>query len=137
MDETGRLASKLSRLMNKRPGYSLFFIKNPFSPADESVFTQLVVRSCHFDVTACAEARPLGQPARIYTSAIHSQGWQNILVYIKHRKNCECCPRHSLFKGHNVIQLLEYPIPLSSVLLLVCHKKAGSAGLARPAVESG
>ena len=21
---------------------------------------------------------------------------------IKHRKNCECCPRHSLFKGHNV-----------------------------------
>ena len=21
----------------------------------------------------------------------------------KHRKNCECCPRHSLFKGHNVI----------------------------------
>ena len=22
--------------------------------------------------------------------------------YKKHRKNCECCPRHSLFKGHNV-----------------------------------
>ena len=21
---------------------------------------------------------------------------------IKHRKNCECCPCHSLFKGHNV-----------------------------------
>ena len=21
----------------------------------------------------------------------------------KHRKNCECCPRHSLFKGHNVL----------------------------------
>ena len=21
----------------------------------------------------------------------------------KHRKNCECCPRHSLFKDHNVI----------------------------------
>ena len=20
----------------------------------------------------------------------------------KHRKNCECCPRHSLLKGHNV-----------------------------------
>ena len=22
---------------------------------------------------------------------------------LKHRKNCECCPRHSLFKGHKVI----------------------------------
>ena len=22
---------------------------------------------------------------------------------LKHRKNCECCPRHSLFNGHNVI----------------------------------
>ena len=22
---------------------------------------------------------------------------------VKHRKNCECCPRHSLFKGHSVI----------------------------------
>ena len=33
------------------------------------------------------------------------------------------------------IHLLEYPIPLS--VLLLCHKKAGSAGLARPAVGSG
>ena len=23
--------------------------------------------------------------------------------FIKHHKNCECCPRQSLFKGHNVI----------------------------------
>ena len=23
-------------------------------------------------------------------------------AHIKHRKNCECCPHHSLFKGHNV-----------------------------------
>ena len=22
---------------------------------------------------------------------------------LKHRKNCECCPHHSVFKGHNVI----------------------------------
>ena len=28
-----------------------------FSPIDEFVFMGLVVRSCHFDVTACAEAR--------------------------------------------------------------------------------
>ena len=25
------------------------------------------------------------------------------LVHEKHRKNCECCHHHSLFKGHNVI----------------------------------
>ena len=24
-------------------------------------------------------------------------------LYKKQRKNCECCPRYSLFKGHNVI----------------------------------
>ena len=24
-------------------------------------------------------------------------------VYRKHRKNCECCHHHSVFKGHNVI----------------------------------
>ena len=23
-------------------------------------------------------------------------------TFKKHRKTCECCPRHSLFKGHNV-----------------------------------
>ena len=26
----------------------------------------------------------------------------NEINVLKHRKNCECCPRHSLFKGHNV-----------------------------------
>ena len=46
-------------MIHKRPGYDPFFAKNPFSPADEFVFTGLVVRSCHFDVTACAEARRL------------------------------------------------------------------------------
>ena len=46
-------------MINKRPGYDPFFAKNPFSPADEFVFMGLVVRSCHFDVTACAEARRL------------------------------------------------------------------------------
>ena len=28
---------------------------------------------------------------------------QRLVNGIKHRKNCKCCPRHSLFKGHNVI----------------------------------
>ena len=46
-------------LIHKRPGYDPFFAGNPFSPADEFVFMGLVVRSCHFDVTACAEARRL------------------------------------------------------------------------------
>ena len=43
-------------LIHKRPGYDSFFAENPFSPADELVFMGLVARSCHFDVTACAEA---------------------------------------------------------------------------------
>ena len=46
-------------LIHKRPGYDPFFAEKPFSPADEFVFMGLVVRSCHFDVTACAEARRL------------------------------------------------------------------------------
>ena len=44
---------KLFGLIHKWPSH------DPFSPADESVFMGLVVRSCHFDVTACAEARRL------------------------------------------------------------------------------
>ena len=62
-------------LIHKRPGYDPFFAENPFAPADEFVFMGLVVQSCHFNVTACAEASqlakrasgpfcPLGQPAR-------------------------------------------------------------------------
>ena len=27
---------------------------------------------------------------------------QKTHLFCKHRKNCECCPLHSLFKGHNV-----------------------------------
>ena len=50
-------------LIHKRPGYDQFFAENPFSPADELVFMGLVARSCHFDVTACAEARRLAQRA--------------------------------------------------------------------------
>ena len=48
-----------SGLMHKRPGYGPFFAENPFSPANEFVLMGLVVRKCHFDVTACAEARRL------------------------------------------------------------------------------
>ena len=52
-------------LIHKRPGYDPFFAENPFSPADELVFMGLVVRKCHFDVTACAEARRLENPSFI------------------------------------------------------------------------
>ena len=51
-------------MIHKRPGYDPFFAENPFSPADELVFMGLVARSCHFDVTACAEARRLAQRAK-------------------------------------------------------------------------
>ena len=53
-------------LIHKRPGYDPFFAENPFSPADEFVFMGLVVRSCHFDVTACAEARRLENLLNIF-----------------------------------------------------------------------
>ena len=37
----------------------------------------------------------------------------------KHRKNCECCPRHSLFKGHNVIVNI---VVLNCQKCNQCHK---------------
>ena len=43
----------------KTARYGPFFAENQFSPADEFVLVGLVVRKCHFDVTACAEARRL------------------------------------------------------------------------------
>ena len=34
-------------------------------------------------------------------------------IKIKHRKNCECCPRHSLIKGHKVIV---------NIVVLICQQ---------------
>ena len=37
------------------------------------------------------------------TDGFHTKTWIPIyVVNLKHRKNCECCHHHSLFKGHNV-----------------------------------
>ena len=47
------------RIDEKTARYGPFFAENPFSPADEFVLVGLVVRRCHFDVTAWAEARRL------------------------------------------------------------------------------
>ena len=47
------------RIDEKTARYGPFFAENQFSPADEFVLMGLVVRKCHFDVTACAEARRL------------------------------------------------------------------------------
>merc|ERR1711894_382052 len=51
------------RIDEKTARYGPFFADNQFSPADEFVLVGLVVRKCHFDVTACAEARRLAQRA--------------------------------------------------------------------------
>ena len=48
-----------SGLMKKQSRYGPFFGENQFSPADEAVLMGLVVRKCHFHVTACAEAHRL------------------------------------------------------------------------------
>ena len=45
------------------PAMTCFFATNPFSLGDEFVFTEQWGRSCHFDVTACAEARRLALQA--------------------------------------------------------------------------
>ena len=42
------------RIDEKTARYGPFFAKNQFSPADEFVLVGLVVRKCHFDVTAGA-----------------------------------------------------------------------------------
>ena len=42
-----------------------------------------------------------------------------IAINCKHRKNCECCPRHSLFKGHNVIVDI---VVLNCQKCIQCHK---------------
>ena len=72
-------------LIHKRPGYDPFFAENPFSPADEFVFMGLVVRSCHFDVTACAEARRLAQRAERPLRGLSALFFCNIFISRKER----------------------------------------------------
>ena len=56
------------------PTWTLPEVKKPYpsQPAEESVFMGLVVRSCHFDVTACAEARRLALWA---SHCVSRAGW--------------------------------------------------------------
>ena len=42
-------------------------------------------------------------PVKLFTKDEYFQYHSESMTSRKHRKNCECCPRHSLFKGHNVI----------------------------------
>ena len=66
----GALGSAIIRIDGKPARYSPFFADNQFSPADEAVLMGLVVRKCHFDVTACAEARwimPIGQFKKMWS----------------------------------------------------------------------
>ena len=70
---------ELFGLIHKRPGQDPFFAKNQFSPTDEFAFMGLVVRSCHFDVAACAEARRLDNLLSISKKNISSEYLQNII----------------------------------------------------------
>ena len=56
---SGGLPLEIIRIDGKTALYGPFFAENQFSPADEFVLMGLVVWKCHFDVTACAEARRL------------------------------------------------------------------------------
>ena len=35
-----------------------------------------------------------------YSQLLPGKGCEKLSKVLKHRKNCECCPCHSLFKGH-------------------------------------
>ena len=47
------------------------------------------------------------------------------LKYRKHRKNCKCCPCHTLFKGHKVIVYIVVLIE-SNVISALCVKPLGN-----------
>ena len=44
----------------------------------------------------------ISQFSYVYVHYTHYQWVKHGLILPKHRKNCECCHHHSLFKGHNV-----------------------------------
>ena len=73
------------RIDEKMARYGPFFAENQFSPADEFVLVGLVVRKCHFDVTACAEEPfvPMG-PA----GALRAPAGQDIILisYLMNKK---------------------------------------------------
>ena len=60
---SGVLPLGIVRIAEKTAPLRPIFAENQFSPANEAVLMGLVVRKCHFDVTACAEARRLAQRA--------------------------------------------------------------------------
>ena len=64
----------VTRIFPHYPTRTLPEVKKPYpsQPAEESVFMGLVVRSCHFDVTACAEARRLALWA---SHCVSRAGW--------------------------------------------------------------
>ena len=84
---------ELFGLIHKRPGHDPFFAKNQFSPADEFVFMGLVVRSCHFDVTACAKARRL-EKYILYMGFVEGPFHSRISLGA-----CDCSYFHLCLKG--------------------------------------
>ena len=83
------------------------------------------------------EARSQGVPSSLpYTN--QSKKPDNLLLgepIIKHRKNCVCCPCHSLFKGHKVIVYIVFSIvsnaisvssvkcQVTTIVMKNCHQK--------------
>ena len=64
------------RIDEKTARYGPFFAENQFAPTDEFVWVGLVVRKCHCDVTACAEARRLAQRAERSRRRASRAGWK-------------------------------------------------------------
>ena len=82
--------------MNLRRNNNIVNIsENPFLKKNESPEEQYL-------------GEPFSEKKRISRGTISRR-----TLFKKHRKNCECCPRPSFFKGHNVIV---------NVIVLNCQK---------------
>ena len=111
--ETARFGPSAGKT-NKRPGYDPFFAENPFSPADEFVFMGVVVRSCHFDVTACAEAGQLAQRPERSLRDLSARSRMNS------QSNQKFTAQSNICSQMEYIALLIYIVSVSSFGATVC-----------------
>ena len=105
---------ELFGLIHKRPGHDPFFAENQFSPADEFVFMGVVVRSCHFDVTACAEAGRLAQRPERSLRDLSARSRMNS------QSNQKFTAQSNICSQMEYIALLIYIVSVSSFGATVC-----------------
>ena len=71
------------------------------SSENQQLPSTIVINNCH----QCLKGRSVMSKKQKWLTQSLSQSVSDKVTYwavrwqLKHRKNCECCPRHSLFKG--------------------------------------